>query len=198
MIKVPTLQRTDFNYENVFLDKVESNEEKSFFDLVSKSYPNIILDIYDHCLDLNSNELNNLDSEYFRLANEEKYLNFIDDVFDINEQKCYVKIYFNISDNDFFLESLNRLDIIDKHIMLHQLKVLNSCSDDNFLISDINLLKMFMRGILREFLHVDLFFPKKSLLLFFNYDLSLPLVFKYKDDLNDYMKVAKRNDLYFR
>jgi hypothetical protein len=66
------------------------------------------------------------------------------------------------------------------------------------MIDDIVLLKMFLKGILRETLSTDIYFAKKPLLLCSNYDLSLPMVFKNSDDIQVYEKIANKYNLYFR
>jgi hypothetical protein len=66
------------------------------------------------------------------------------------------------------------------------------------MIDDIVLLKMFLKGILRETLSIDIYFAKKPLLLCNNYDLSLPIVFKNSDDIKMYEKIANKYNLYFR
>jgi len=198
MTEIPILKNTVYNYEKVFLDELNITNQENFFDIVFKYYPSSILDIFSYCLEDNSHELNYLNSEYFRLCNEEKYLKFITEAFLFNENICYVKINFSNSDYSSLLQELNNLDVIDKHIMLHQIISFHSSTNNYFLIDNINLLKMFMKGILREFLRVDLYFPKKPMLLFSNYDLSLPLVFKNNNDLHYYKNIANNNDLYFR
>ncbi len=82
--------------------------------------------------------------------------------------------------------------------MLKHLTDLKSTKSNIYIITDSNLLKMFMKGILREIFQTTLYFSKISLLLFSNYDMSLPLVFKSSQDKIFYKKIAEKNSLYFR
>ena len=195
MDNIPLLKVVQRDYKKLFINSID---EDDFFENVSKKYTNTILDIFEDTLVDGSKELDYLESSYFRLINEDKYLNFCEDVFFENQEKCYVNIDFSKVDYTFLLETLSKMDLIDKHIYIHQEKEFQNTRYLNFLITDVNLLKMFMKGILREILRVDLYFPHKPLILFSNYDLSLPLVFKDEKDKIYYQEIAKRNNLYFR
>lgn len=196
---IPTLIKTDFNYQKIFIDsiKLESSDE-DFFEQTVSQYPNTILDIFDKQLNKNSNELKYLESEYFRLTNEDKYLNFITECFKENFKQCFVDISVDFKDYENFIYYSNRLDEIDQHLLLRQLVNLDNTEDTIYLVEDINLLKMLMKGICREIFHATLFFPKKPLLLFSNYDLSLPIICKDSNTLEYYRKIAESNQLYFR
>lgn len=197
MNNIPILKETNINYKKVFLISNKSLKENSFEELFT-TYPSVILDIYSSSLDVNSPELLNLNSEYFRLSQEYKYLNFILDCFKKNSYKCIINInIFNIKYEDF-IEYTNRLDQIDKYILLKQFNTMKNSKEDLYLIEDINLLKMFMKGILREVFKGSLFFPQLPLIVFDNYDMSLPLVFKNIKDKKDYQEIAEKHSLYFR
>jgi len=197
MNNIPILKETNINYKKVFLISNKSLKENSFEELFT-TYPSVILDIYSSSLDVNSPELLNLNSEYFRLSQEYKYLNFILDCFKKNSYKCIINInIFNIKYEDF-IEYTNRLDQIDKYILLKQFNTMKNSKEDLYLIEDINLLKMFMKGILREVFKGSLFFPQSPLIVFDNYDMSLPLVFKNIKDKKDYQEIAEKHSLYFR
>lgn len=197
MNNIPILKETNINYKKVFLISNKSLKENSFEELFT-TYPSVILDIYSSSLDVNSPELLNLNSEYFRLSQEYKYLNFILDCFKKNSYKCITNInIFNIKYEDF-IEYTNRLDQIDKYILLKQFNTMKNSKEDLYLIEDINLLKMFMKGILREVFKGSLFFPQLPLIVFDNYDMSLPLVFKNIKDKKDYQEIAEKHSLYFR
>ena len=194
MYKIPKLKVVKQDYRMQFSKKLDED----YFDRVIKQYPNVILDIFHKALEEDSVELEKLESTYFRLENEKKYLDFIEEVFNENDNRCYVNIDFQNFDIPFILEQINSMDLIDKHLFLYQVEEFKEVRDTHFIIEDINLLKIFMKGILRESLRVDLYFPKKSLLLFSNFDLSLPLVFKNNEDMEYYKLIAQKNDLYFR
>ena len=194
MYKIPKLKVVKQDYRMLFSKKLDED----YFDTVINQYPNVILDIFNKVLDKDSSDLLKLESTYFRLENEKKYLDFIEEVFNENDNRCYVNIDFQNFDIASVLEQINNMDLIDKHLFLHQVQEFQKVKGTHFIIEDINLLRMFMKGILREFLRVDLYFPKKPLLLFSNFDLSLPLVFQEEQSKEYYKLIAKKNGLNFR
>jgi len=197
-MKIPILKPIKFDYLSVFTNDTELNDMDEFFEQISNMYPHTLLDIFDRQLENDAEELKYLDSEYFRLSNENKYLDFITDVFLHNKECCYINIDFSVLRYDGIINQLNKLDVIDKYLILNQEFFLRGNKNKTFLIDDIFLLKMFVKGILREILQVDLYFAHKPLLLFHNYDLSIPLVFKTKEDKLFYEQLANNYELYFR
>ena len=197
MNTIAKIKPTDILYRNEF-DKVK-NLNNNFFDSVTKYYPNYILDIFENQLDENSEEIKLLNSDYFKLINEDKYLNFIVEVFRENSSICYVEIpaFKNYSD-DLILRILDRIDLVDRYIILNQIDTISSTSNSNFEIKDKNLLKMFFKCILREIMPIEFYFLDKPLIIFNNFDMSLPIVFKNKEDIEFYKKIAKRHSLFFR
>lgn len=192
---IPLLEVVQDDYRKLFMSNID---EDDFFENVSRKYSNAILDIFESSLEEDSEELKYLESTYFRLRNEDKYLHFLEEVFVENKEECYINIDFSTVDYTFLLEQLNKMDLVDKYIYIHQEREFENKNNKNYLIKDINLLKMFIRGILRETLRVDLYFPYKPLLVFSNFDLSLPLVFKKEEDKHYYQKIVKKYNLYFR
>ena len=195
MDNIPLLEPVQNDYRELFISNID---EDDFFENISTKYSNTILDVFEYCLGEDSKELQYLESSYFKLINEDKYLSFLEEVFLKNQEKCYVNIDFSQVDFTFLLEQLSKMDLVDKHIYLKQEREFQNQKNKNFLIKDISLLKMFIKGILRETLRVDLYFPYKPLLLFSNFDLSLPLVFKKEKDKEDYRIMAEKYNLYFR
>jgi len=139
-------------------DKVK-NLNNDFFDYVVEQYPSKILDMFEDTLKEGSEEIKLLDSQYFKLINEEKYLNFIVEVFEKNNSTCYVEIAtFKNYDNDFLLKILNELDIIDKYILLEQIDVISSTLETRYIIKDKFLLKMLFKCMLRELIPIEFYF----------------------------------------
>ncbi|GHS89347.1 hypothetical protein FACS189487_09410 [Campylobacterota bacterium] len=216
-MKIPLLQKTDIDYRNYFVDSI--SDEDDFFEMVEQKYPTIILDVFDHTLDAADPQIELLSNEYFRLCQEHKYLGFIEDVFAANGNQCYIEFVLD-RNYEFIASTLEGMDRIDKLLFLHQVINRDSIArlsqqfnvEDKFcashqkmgiseiyLIEDVNLLKMFLKGILRETFGCNsIYFHEKSLLLFSNYDLSIPIIIKNSDDTAMYKQIAHQHNLYFR
>lgn len=99
-----------------------------------------------------------------------------------------------------FLESrLNRLDRIDTYILLNQMDMLTNPGNSGlYLIEDLNLLKLFVKGFLREIFWCNLYFPKKPIIIGSGYDLGLITIIKNSEDKQLYQKLAAKNALFFR
>jgi hypothetical protein len=195
---IPLLKPVDFDFREIFIVNL-SNGIDEYFDVVMKKYPHAILDVFEHTLDKSDPRIELLSNEYFRLSQEYKYLNFIEEVFSLNDKKCYIDIVFEKNSCLSFKRELCKLDEIDKYILLHQLiSFSNANHKKNYLIDDVNLAKMFIRGMLREYWQYSLYFDKNPLILFGNYDLSLPIVCKNENDMKTYEKIANKHGLYFR
>ena len=195
-INIPKLKIVENDYRKDFISNI--SEIDDFFEKVTTKYPNVILDIFETKLEKNDDRLPLLDDEYFRLCEEQKYLKFIEEVFEINSNKCYVNIPFYDTNINYILQTLNNLDLIDKYIFLNQELNFKNKNNQYFLIDNINLLRTFLKAMIREVIKIDLYFDKKPLLLFSNFDLSLPLVFKTTKDMSMYKKVSNNHGLYFR
>ena len=197
IIKVPLLETTDSAHIDSFFKKVKYTEEMdSYYVELSKEYPNAVLDIFPHLLKRESDEIKYLDTDYFKLANEGKYLNFICEVFKENDECCYIE--YNFSNINYLSRTIDTLDIIDKTIFMKQVIHHSNEKKDKYIIRDINLLTMFAKEMLRENPMIDLYFFKRPIIIFFGYDLSIPLACESDKDLEYYKKIANKNDLFFR
>jgi len=190
------LEPTDVLYKNIF-DKLKSLDD--IFDEAVEIYPNRILDMFPSQLEEDSKEIKLLDSQYFKLANEEKYLNFIVEVFENNGSVCYLEApAFAHYNDEFLLGLLNELDSIDKYILLEQRDTIMSLSETKYVVKDKHLLKMLFKCILRELMPVEFYFIDRPLIIFNNFDMSLPLVFKDGTDMEYYKNIAKKHCLFLR
>jgi hypothetical protein len=197
MNTIVKIEPTKVLYRENF-DKVK-NLNNDFFDYVVEQYPSKILDMFEDSLKEDSEEIKLLDSQYFKLINEEKYLNFIVEVFEKNNSTCYVEIAtFKNYDNDFLLKILNELDIVDKYILLKQIDIISSTLETRYIIKDKFLLKMLFKCMLRELIPIEFYFLEKPLIIFNNFDMSIPLVFKNKEDIPFYKQIAEKSSLFFR
>jgi hypothetical protein len=197
MYTIAKIESTSVSYRNKF-DKVK-NINDDFFDSMLEYYPHRILDIFEKKLKEDSEEIKLLDSEYFKLINEEKYLNFIVEVFKKNNSICYVEILAFENYNDgLLLKMLNELDLVDRYIMINQIDVISSTSKTKYVVKDKNLLKMLFKCILRELIPIEFYFLDKPLIVFNNFDMSLPLVFKNEEDIEFYKEIAEKHSLFLR
>ena len=197
MNTIVKIEPTKILYREKF-DKVK-NLNNDFFDYVVEQYPSKILDMFEDTLKEDSEEIKLLDSQYFKLINEEKYLNFIVEVFEKNNSTCYVEIAtFKNYNNDFLLKILNELDIVDKYILLKQIDVISSTLETRYIVKDKFLLKMLFKCMLRELIPIEFYFLEKPLIVFNNFDMSIPLVFKNKEDIGFYKEIAEKHSLFFR
>ncbi len=122
MNNIPILEPIDVNYKKLFLD---TKIEEDFFARVYNIYPNAILDIYSYTLKSSSSELLNLDSEYFRLSMEDKYLNFILDCFKENSNQCIIDINFFHKKYEDFDKYSKELDKIDQYKYLPKINFIS-------------------------------------------------------------------------
>ncbi|HIP27154.1 MAG TPA: hypothetical protein EYG80_05810 [Flavobacteriaceae bacterium] len=193
-IEISTLKRIEFS---TAFQKPKNEEDN--FEFLTKHYPCKTLDIFDTALEINSEEIKLLDSSYFKLISEEKYLKFIVEVFQENASLCSVNIEaFKNANYEFIVDVSNKLDSVDRYILLNQLAIITSSSQSFYLVDDENLLKMLFKCMLRELIPMELYFNVKPLAIFSNYDLSIPIVFKDEKDVKYYLNMAERNALYLR
>ncbi len=190
----------------VMLQTTEISLRKDFhelsdnlFDNLIKKYPNRILDIYEVKLESDAEEIALFNSVYFKLNNEIKYLNLIENIFEENDNTCYIEttIFKNYSE-ELLLRYINELDLIDKYLLLKQIDIFKRKLYTKFCIDNINILKMFLKLMLREIIPLELYFKKKPIIIFSNYDLSLPILFKKNEDISFYEKLVRKHQLYLR
>ena len=184
--------------EYIDVDILNSIEDDDYIDILKTNYPFATLDIFKAKLENNSLSLDKLSSEYFRLGEESKYISFISDIYLKNNNSCIIHtgmLNANMSNNIYVM---SELDLIDKHIFLNLLIKLYPNKSQYFVIDDIDLLRMIIRGILREYFQAELYFVVKPIIIFSNFDMSLPICCKKQEDYIFYEKLANKNDLFFR
>ena len=93
---------------------------------------------------------------------------------------------------------MRKLDKIDKLILINQVDVLNNDENDIYMINDLPILKVFIKGFLRETLWNSIVFRKYPLILVAGYDLSIHAIFKDNHDKTVYEKIANASNLYLR
>lgn len=160
-----------------------------------------ILDVFEHTMNQDDPRVNLLTNDYFRLSQESKYLTFFEKVFELNDNQAYIDLG-GEADKDKIIKIIERqsegLDKIDKLILLNQVDVMNDVNNYIYKIENINILKSFVKGFLREKIWNSLYFSSHPMLLIANYDLSLPIIVDNTQDKTIYEKMATENDLFFR
>lgn len=201
---IPIIQ--PINSDNASIDSklwnlyTQSEDYAELFSIAQKTYIKVVLDIFNKPMTNEDPRLNLLSNDYFKLSQETKFLYFIEKVFELNKEKCYIDL--GIFENsqiltEFLINQEKHLDQIDKYILLNQIEVLKTSKNTVYLIDDLNLLNMFFKGFLRESLWSSLYFNTVPLIIKTNYDISLPLVFQNEEDKKRYEKIANESGLFF-
>lgn len=203
--KIPELEKMDFSSSSF-----DNELYKLFFD--STDYHDVVveatrlkkisvLDVFNETMQIGDPRLDLLSNEYFRLSQENKYLSFFERVFEINDNEAYIDLG-GEDDKSKITKIMDRqcegLDKIDRLIYVNQIDVLNNGDNYIYKIGNINLLKLFIKGFLREKIWNSLYFNSHPMILISNYDLSLPIIIDNNKDKQLYEKIANENNLFFR
>ncbi|MDT2660323.1 hypothetical protein P7E02_10610 [Enterococcus hulanensis] len=203
--KIPELEKMDFTSSSF-----DNELYKLFFDV--EDYHDVvveatrlkkvaILDVFKETMQIGDPRLDLLSNEYFRLSQENKYLSFFERVFEINDNEAYID-FGGEDDKSKIIESIDNdfeaLDKIDRLIYMNQIDILNNGDNYIYKIENINLLKLFIKGFLREKIWNSLYFNSHPMVLISNYDLSLPIIIDNNQDKELYEKIANENNLFFR
>ena len=197
MIKIPLIEPVSNNFNIEYIDNFNLNIDE-ILEKFSEKQQTYILDIFENILGQEDEELKNLENDYFKLINEKKYLNFLKETFELNNKICYVRVKLSFEKYENVLYYIDNLDKIDKYIILENLKKIDTTKTELYKINHLNILNFFAKGILREVFDCILLFPKDKVFIFSNYDMSLPIIFKNKKNINKYKELAKKNFLFIR
>ena len=203
--KIPELEKMDFSSSSF-----DNELYKLFFD--STDYHELVveatrlkkvavLDVFNETMQIGDPRLDLLSNQYFRLSQENKYLSFFERVFEINDNEAYIDLG-GEGDKSKITKIMDRqcerLDKIDRLIYVNQIDVLNNGDNYIYKIGNINLLKLFIKGFLREKIWNSLYFNSHPMILISNYDLSLPIIIDNNKDKKLYEKIANENNLFLR
>lgn len=120
---------------------------------------------------------------------EENIINFIEYIFKINNNFCYI---------DFYATNLNKseknklIDLVpneDKAILLANLDISNNCI--YYKIDNIDLLPFLVRLCTREIFFITFYFTNKPITIWGNFNKEFPCFFENNDDLKFYYNLAK-------
>lgn len=203
--KMPELEKMDFSsssFDNelykLFFDATDYHELVIEATRLKKV---AVLDVFNETMQIGDPRLNLLSNEYFRLSQENKYLSFFERVFEINDNEAYIDLG-GEDDKSKITKIMDRqcegLDKIDRLIYVNQIDILNNGNNYIYKIENINLLKLFIKGFLREKIWNSLYFNSHPMVLISNYDLSLPIIIDNDKDKKLYEKIANENNLFLR
>ncbi|WP_460055808.1 hypothetical protein [Pseudolactococcus yaeyamensis] len=202
---IPELIKVDFQSldfgDELYSLYANTSDYDEMLDIAREKYQVFTLDVFKETMESDDARLDLLSNEYFRLSQEDKYLKFIEKVFEANDRKAYVD-FGNITNKqkllEFMMKKSSQLDKIDTFILLSQINIVNSAENSVYAIEDLNILKLFLKGFLREILWNSIYFSKFPLILKSGYDLSLPIIFENKKNRDFYGQMAHDYELYFR
>jgi len=206
--KIPELEKTDFSassFDNevykLFFNYTDYTDYIELVDEATRRKKMAILDVFNETMQIGDPRLDLLSNEYFRLSQENKYLSFFERVFEINDGEAYID-WGSEDDKSKITKIMERqcegLDKIDRLILENQVDILNNGNDYIYKIKNINLLRVFIKGFLREKIWSSLYFNSHPMILVSGYDLSLPIIIDNDKDKKLYEKIANENNLFLR
>ncbi|WP_294405168.1 hypothetical protein [uncultured Clostridium sp.] len=124
---------------------------------------------------------------------EETIINYLTEIFKENDNECYIDFYINRLDDCEINRLINLLPEEDK-LFLHNIISINH-NDIYYKITNKNLIPFFTRMNTRELFFVTLYFTKKPVTIWGNYDFKFPCFFNNSDILNHYYNMAEKYNL---
>lgn len=124
---------------------------------------------------------------------EVAYINLIREIFD--KDKALIIDFYK---NNLREESINfikkNMDLED-NVLLDE--ILNTSSEDSiyFEILDEKYLNLLTKLNTRELFFVTFYFYKSNITIWGNYNMKFPLLYKNKDEIEDYLNIAKSKNL---
>lgn len=104
---------------------------------------------------------------------------------------------------DFYKNRLTKesMDIIKESLDDHQMElfydILNSGSEEDilFIINDKRYIEVLVKLCTRELFFITFYFEKYPLTVWGNYNLKFPMFYISEEEINEYISIAKRNNL---
>lgn len=195
MILVSKLMKP-ISYEK-FLEIVKTPIKN--IDHAFSNYSSGILDTQDHCLSLKeAKELNVGQVCSYNISHEDKYVNFMNAVYELNKNKpIVVDFYLKEIDNDGCLKILQHLDHEDKIIFIDHLRNLNT-ETVYFLLEHEELVSFVTKLSTRELHFCTIYFNEIPMAIWGNYELSFPIFFSNPKEVEVYSDLAHKNNLFIR
>lgn len=125
---------------------------------------------------------------------EESYIRFIENLFNINNNKVVIDFYKNRLNDNSIKHIEDSLKDEDK-MLLHRLI---SCGEDEdifFEITDISYIPLLTKLNLKELFFVTFYFDKAKFTLWGNYNYNFPLFSSEKGNIDEIKKIARQCSL---
>lgn len=135
--------------------------------------------------------------EDYNILYEEKILNFIRKVYEENrEERNFIDCYTAEAQSSGILTVLEYLDYKDKLAFIELLR--NGLDENPYLEINEDVLDLAVKLSTRELSFTTLYFRKRPITIWGNYDLAFPVFFKTEEDKAYYTKLAEECGLYIR
>lgn len=131
--------------------------------------------------------------EVYNLAYEERFVNFIRNVYEINSDKSVlVETKMDELDNVTLLRILTMLDYRDKLLFLD---IIKNASKNAFIARDVRMLELLTRLATRDLLFSTFHFLSKEITICCQPNLSFPFFVTNFDHVETYIDLAANSDL---
>lgn len=191
--QIDNLKVLENSFSELLFDDIDESIEK-----MSLKYISGLLSNFEVILDKDDERINFLSDAYYMKSQEYKYIDFIDKVFEENDNLCIIDTHLFRLNYDYFLGYLNSgIDIKFQYLLLHQYIHLFNTKNRFFYIKDKELLKLFFIFSLRENMLSNFFlFPKENICLISNFDCLFPIFYKEEFLFEKYHNFSKDTGLY--
>jgi hypothetical protein len=176
--------------------KIQVNSET--IDNAYEQYSSAILDVFDHQLSMEeANQLLGYFVEH-NLKYENRFIRFMEEVYTLNKSMpVLIEVYLKQLESTDILRILHILDYKDKLLFIDLIR--NHQGESHlFLIEDEEALSLFIKLSTRELLFATFHFTNIPMTVLGNFDLSFPIFFNCKDDIEKYINIARNNQLFLR
>lgn len=188
-------------YSPVSKEEFEQLVEVKVIDSVEEGFENYVSGILDvRETAPTEKELENIPFgiiEDYNILHEEKFIHFMRRVQEENRgEKNLVDCYLKEAHSGGLLTAMELLDYKDKLIFL---ELLRSGIDDNpYLELNDRILELMLKLSTREILFTTMFYKKRPITIWGNYDMAFPVFFKTEQDKAYYSSIARECGLYIR
>lgn len=135
--------------------------------------------------------------EDYNILYEEKFINFIRRVQEENRgERNFVDCYLKEAHSGGILTALELLDYKDKLVFLELLR--KGIDDNPYLELNDRILELMLKLSTREILFTTMFYRKRPITIWGNYDMAFPVFFKSEEDKAYYSELARECGLYIR
>jgi hypothetical protein len=135
--------------------------------------------------------------EDYNIIYEERFIQFLKRVHEENNgERNFVDCYFKEAHSGGILTLMEFLDYKDKLVLIELLR--KGIDDNPYLELNEEILELMLKLSTRELLFTTMYYRKRPITIWGNYDLAFPVFFKTEEDKEYYKNLAKEYDLYIR